>query len=108
HSQSFDVVIKIVITQVAKSKCRLAIYIRTDWSPFRPLSKGIVDRQALNDARADADDIAEAATDQIRRLGPRSRTKRAIQVYGQIGHRDEPVQFTPSEADAAKRQAVQP
>lgn len=108
HSQSFDVVTKIVITHVAKSKCRLAIYIRTDWSPFRPFSKSIVDRQALNDASADADDLAEAATDQIRRLGPRSRTKRAIQVYGQIGHRDSAVHFTPSEADAARRQAVQP
>lgn len=108
HSQSFAVVTKIVITHVAKSKCRLAIYIRTDWSPYRPFSKSIVDRQALNDATADADDLAEAATDQIRRLGPRSRTKRAIQVYGQIGRRADAVQFTPSEADAAKKQAVQP
>lgn len=108
HSQYFTIVTKIVITHISKSKCKLAIYIRTDWSTFPSISKSIVDRQALNDAAADADELAEAATDQIRRLGPRSRTKRAIQVYGHIGRRAQAVPFTPAEADAAKRQAVQP
>ena len=108
HSQYFNIIIKMVITHISKSKCKLAVYIRTDWATFPSLSKSIVDRQALNDASADAEDFAEAATDQIRRLGPRSRTKRAIQVYGHIGRQAQPVVFTPAEADAARRQAVQP
>lgn len=107
-SQYFTIVTKIVITHIAKSKCKLAIYIRTDWATFPSLTKRIVDRQAINDASADAEELAEAATDQIRRLGPRSRTKRAIQVYGHIGRREQAVPFEPAEADAAKRQAVQP
>lgn len=107
-SQYFTIVTKIVITHIAKSKCKLAIYVRTDWSTFPSLTKSIVDRQAINDALADAEELAEAATDQIRRLGPRSRTKRAIQVYGHIGRQAQAVPFEPAEVDAARRQAVQP
>ena len=108
HSQYFKVVTKIVITHIAKSKCKLAIYIKTEWKTFPSFSKSIVERQALNDAEADAEELAEAATDQVRRLGPRSRTKRAIQVYGHIGQETQPVPFTPAHADSAKKQAVQP
>ncbi|PKS12925.1 hypothetical protein jhhlp_000266 [Lomentospora prolificans] len=109
HSQYFKVVTKVVITHIAKSKCKLAIYIKTDWKKFPSFSKSIVERQALNDAEADAEELAEAATDQVRRLGPRSRTKRAIQVYGHIGHESQPTPFTPAtHADSAKKPAVQP
>ncbi|SPO02761.1 related to Snf1p protein kinase interacting protein (SIP3 protein) [Cephalotrichum gorgonifer] len=108
HSAAFTVITTIVITHISKTKCKLSIYVRTDWAKFRALYKSIIDRQALNDAEADAEDLAEAATDQVRRLGPRSRTKRAIQVYGHIGRQTQPVAYTPASADTAKKQAVQP
>ncbi|KAF7546640.1 hypothetical protein G7046_g9242 [Stylonectria norvegica] len=106
HSSWFTVVTKIVITHMAKSKCKLAIYIKIDWSKLPALSKNLVERQALRDAASDAEELAEVATDQVRKLGPRSRTNRAIQVYGQIGQQTQVVVFSPAATDTSKKQAV--
>ncbi|KAF4977486.1 hypothetical protein FZEAL_6005 [Fusarium zealandicum] len=108
HSTWFKVITKIVITHQAKSKCKLAIYTKIDWSKLPTLSKNLVERQALHDAASDAEEIAEVATDQVRKLGPRSRTNRAIQVYGQIGQQTEVVVFSPGATDSMRRQAIKP
>ncbi|RSM10298.1 hypothetical protein CEP52_003631 [Fusarium oligoseptatum] len=108
HSSWFKVITKIVITHVAKSKCKLAIYTKIDWSKLPALSKNLVERQALHDAASDAEELAEVATDQVRKLGPRSRTNRAIQVYGQIGQQTEVVVFRPGATDSAKKQVIKP
>ncbi|RBR06935.1 uncharacterized protein FIESC28_10878 [Fusarium coffeatum] len=108
HSSWFKVVTKIVITHVAKSKCKLAIYTKTDWSKNPALSKNLIDRQAIHDAASDAEELAEVATDQVRKLGTRSRTNRAIQVYGQIGQQTEVVVFSPASTDSTKKQVIKP
>jgi hypothetical protein len=108
HSQAFKIVTKIVITHVAKSKCKLAIFTEVEWSKNKSpaFSKNMVNRQAADDAINDAEELAEIATDQVRRLGPHSRTKRAIQVYGNIGQQTQVVVFTPSEADLHKKEQM--
>ncbi|OLN81630.1 putative PH domain-containing protein C19A8.02 [Colletotrichum chlorophyti] len=108
HSQYFKLVTKIVITHVAKSKCKLAIFTKVDWSKTPAFSKNLVERQALNDAEGDAEELADVATDQVRKLGAHSRTKRAIQVYGNIGQQTQVVVFSPADADAAKKQLIKP
>jgi hypothetical protein len=108
HSQMFKLVTKVVITHVAKSKCKLAIFIKADWTKSPGFSKNMVERQALEDAAFYAEELAEVATDQVRRLGPHSRTKRAIQLYGNIGHQTQVVDFSPADADTTKKQAVKP
>ncbi|CAK7216513.1 SNF1-interacting protein [Sporothrix bragantina] len=99
HSNAFKQVTKIVITHVAKSKCKLAIYVKVDWSKAPAFSKNLVERQALDDASRDAEELAELATDEVRKLGAHSRTKRAMQVYGNIGQQTKAVQFTPTDRD---------
>ncbi|KAK3949039.1 hypothetical protein QBC32DRAFT_44327 [Pseudoneurospora amorphoporcata] len=96
HSHAFKLITKVVITHVAKSKCKLAIYTKADWSKAPAIAKNMVERQALDDAANDAEELAEVATDQVRRLGPHSRTKRAIQVYGNIGQQTQVVVFSPN------------
>ncbi|KAL2752690.1 hypothetical protein ACRALDRAFT_1077851 [Sodiomyces alcalophilus JCM 7366] len=110
HSQYLKLVVKVVVTYVAKSKCKLAIYTRVDWTKTPALSWRLVERQALEDARSDAEELAELATDQVRKLGPHSRTKRAIQVYGHIGQQKQVMVFSPGESDAAtaKGQVIKP
>ena len=95
HSQAFKLVTKVVITHLAKSKCKLAIYTKADWSKAPPFAKNMVQRQALDDAANDAEELAEVATDQVRKLGSHSRTKRAIQVYGNVGQQTQVVVFSP-------------
>lgn len=97
HSQAFKLVTKVVITHLAKSKCKLAVYTKVDWSSKAPaFAKNMVQRQALDDAANDAEELAEVATDQVRKLGPHSRTKRAIQVYGNVGQQQgQVVVFSP-------------
>ncbi|CAK7233876.1 SNF1-interacting protein [Sporothrix curviconia] len=99
HSTAFKQVTKIVITHVSKSKCKLAVYVKVDWSKAPAFSKSLVERQALDDASRDAEELAELATDEVRKLGAHSRTKRAMQVYGNIGQQTKAVQFTPTDRD---------
>lgn len=100
HSSAFKIITKVVITHVGKSKSKLALYTKVEWSKTPPLSKMFVQRQALEDARRDAEELADVATDQVRKLGPHSRTKRAIQVYGNIGQQTQVVIFTPGDTMA--------
>ncbi|KAL2201071.1 hypothetical protein P885DRAFT_73421 [Corynascus similis CBS 632.67] len=95
HSHAFKLITKVVITHLAKSKCKLAIYTKVDWSKAPPFAKNMVQRQALDDAANDADELADVATEQVRKLGPHSRTKRAIQAYGNIGQQPQVVVFQP-------------
>ncbi|KAI1378257.1 hypothetical protein F4677DRAFT_412693 [Hypoxylon crocopeplum] len=108
HAHGFKLVTKIVITHVAKSKCKLAIFTKVVWSKPPALAKNLVERQALADAGQDAEELAEVATDQVRKLGHHSRTKRAIQVYGNIGQQPQVVVFTPGEADMSKKAQINP
>ncbi|MCP6519465.1 DUF4782 domain-containing protein, partial [Klebsiella pneumoniae] len=77
QTHAFKLVTKIVITHVGKSKCKLALFAKVAWSKTPAIGKKMIERQALNDSEADCDDLAEVATEQVRRLGPHSRTKRA-------------------------------
>jgi hypothetical protein len=95
HSHAFKLATKVVITHLAKSKCKLAIYTKADWSTTPAFAKNMVQRQALDDAANDADELADIATEQVRKLGPHSRTKRAIQLYGNVGQQAQVVVFSP-------------
>ncbi|KAH8673669.1 PH domain-containing protein [Xylariales sp. PMI_506] len=106
HATAFKLVTKIVITHVAKSKCKLAIFTKVAWSKAPALSKMMVERQALDDADQDAEELAEVATDQVRKIGPHSRTKRAIQIYGNVGLQTQVVLFSPGESDTAKKTRI--
>jgi hypothetical protein len=106
YSSAFRTVTKIVITHVAKSKCKLAIYTRVDWIRAPALVHSLVERQALRDAQSDAEELAELTTDQVRKLGHRSRTNRSIQVYGNVGHQTQIVVFSPGASDPKKKQPI--
>ncbi|KAI4597031.1 SNF1-interacting protein [Pestalotiopsis sp. 9143b] len=108
HAGAFKLVTKIVITHIAKSKCKLAIFTKVAWSKAPALSKNIVERQALDDADMDAEELAEVATDQVRKIGPHSRTKRAIQIYGNIGQQQQVVLFSPAETEKTKKTHIRP
>ncbi|KAI0887400.1 uncharacterized protein GGS22DRAFT_178533 [Annulohypoxylon maeteangense] len=108
HAHGFKLVTKIVITHVAKSKCKLAIFTKVVWTKPPALAKNLVEQQALDDAGQSAEDLAEVATDQVRKLGHHSRTKRAIQVYGNVGQQTQALVFTPNEADMAKKALINP
>lgn len=85
YRRSFKMVSKIVITHVAKSKSKLAVFTKVEWVKEPWIFKGVIDRQALGDVELDALDLVDLVTDQVRRLGPYSRTKKAIQIFGQVG-----------------------
>ncbi|EED20113.1 transcription factor SipA3, putative [Talaromyces stipitatus ATCC 10500] len=98
--RNFRLVSKIVVTYISKSKCKLAIYTKVEWlwSPY--VLKSIIDRQAMNDLEQDALDLVDLISDQVRKLGPRSRTKRAITIFGLIGHEKGVFQYSTADARA--------
>ncbi|KAI9699605.1 MAG: SNF1-interacting protein [Bogoriella megaspora] len=92
HSAQFLLHSKIIITHVAKAKCKLAIFTRSDWSdPSVSASlpaawkRRLIDTQAQTEMALDAADLADVVSDQVARLGPRSRTNKAVQIFGHIG-----------------------
>ncbi|ERF73960.1 hypothetical protein EPUS_05383 [Endocarpon pusillum Z07020] len=85
YRRNFKIVSKIVITHLAKSKSKLAIFTKVEWVRRPWMLKRIIDNQAMDDLELDALDLTDLATDQVRRLGPYSRTKKAIQIFGHVG-----------------------
>ncbi|PVH85112.1 hypothetical protein DL98DRAFT_558090 [Cadophora sp. DSE1049] len=106
HHKDFMLVSKIVITHVAKSKSKLAIYTKVDWSKAPTFSKGLVERQALDDSGLDADDLVDVIADQVRKLGPHSRTKKAINVFGHIGQQTSVSLFSAKDSGHSKRPQI--
>jgi len=91
---------------VAKSKCKLAIYTKVDWSKAPTFSKGLVERQALDDSALDADDLVDVIADQVRKLGPHSRTKKAINIFGHVGQQTSVSLFSAIESGHPKRPQI--
>ncbi|EXJ77448.1 hypothetical protein A1O3_09674 [Capronia epimyces CBS 606.96] len=84
---------KIVITHVAKAKCKLAVFIKVEWSSPPWMLGAVIERQALHDLELDSEDLADLVADQVRKLGAHSRTKKAVQIFGQVGHATEITQL---------------
>ena len=106
HHKDFMLVSKIVITFVAKSKCKLAIYTKVDWSKTPTFSKGLVQRQALDDSSLDAADLADVIADQVRKLGPQSRTRKAIHIFGHVGQQTSVSLFSAADSSHSKRPQI--
>ena len=106
HHKDFMLVSKIVITHVAKSKCKLAVYTKVDWSKTPTFSRGLVEKQALDDSTLDALDLADVITDQVRKLGPQSRTKKAIHIFGHVGQQTSVSMFSATESAHSKRPQI--
>lgn len=47
----------------------------------------------MNDLELDALDLVDLVTDQVRKLGANSRTKKAIQIFGHVGQQSQTMQF---------------
>ncbi|KAJ5678890.1 hypothetical protein N7462_007134 [Penicillium macrosclerotiorum] len=92
--RSFRLVSKVVITFMAKSKCKLAIYTKVEWlrSPYG--LRNIIDKRAYDDLEQDALDLVDLVSDQVRRLGAHSRTKKAITIFGHVGRQNNVSQFS--------------
>lgn len=93
YSQNFSLLTKIVITHHAKSKCRLAIYNKVDWTQTAGLFQGLINGQALRDLELDAMDLCDLVIDQVRKLGAQSRTKKAVLIFGQVGVQTQTLEF---------------
>ena len=91
--RNYRLVSKVVITHVAKGKCKLAIFTKVEWLKKPWVVGGLIERYAMNDLNLDALDIVDLVADQVRRLGPHSRTKKAIQIFGQLGQSTEITQL---------------
>lgn len=86
HRDSFLLLTKVVITHLAKSKCKLAVYTKVEWTRAPPLMKGIVAEAALKELELDALDLADVIADQVRNFASaHGRTKKAIQIFGSVG-----------------------
>ncbi|KAJ5691009.1 hypothetical protein N7488_011744 [Penicillium malachiteum] len=90
----FRLVSKVVITFVAKSKSKLAIYSKVEWLKTSYGLGTVIDKRAGDDLKEDALDLIDLVSDQVRRLGAHSRTKKAITIFGHVGRQSNVSHFT--------------
>lgn len=93
YRRGYRLVSKIVITHVAKAHCKLAIFVKVEWLRQPWLVQRIIEQHAMSDLELDALDLADLVSDQVRKLGARSRTKRAVQIFGQVGQSSDVTQL---------------
>lgn len=105
YARDFSLVSKIVITHVAKSKCQLRVFISVDWRKQPALSKNIIEKHAMDDLRLDAQDILNLVTDQVQKLGPNCYTKKAVEIFGHLGHQNEAATITVNDTAVVGRPA---
>jgi hypothetical protein len=84
---------KIVITHVAKARCKMAVFDKVEWTRPAWMFGRMIERQAMADLELDSLDLADLVSDQVRKLGLHSRTKKAVQIFGQVGHSTETTQL---------------
>ncbi|KAL8796835.1 MAG: hypothetical protein Q9195_000918 [Heterodermia aff. obscurata] len=102
-NQDFLILSKIVITHVAKSKCKLAIFTKVDWVRRRSILQSLITNRALRDLQLDALDLADVVAEQVRKIGAQSRTKKAVQIFGAIGQQTEVSEFASSDTPSSVR-----
>lgn len=99
YQDRFLLLTKVVITHVAKSKCRLAVYIKVDWTKAPPYAKTFIAEAALKDLELDALDLTDVIAQQVRTFASTNgRTKKAIQIFGQVGVQTQVSVFSGSDA----------
>jgi hypothetical protein len=97
--KDFSLVTKIVVTYVAKSKCKLAIFAKVQWHKSAGLSDRIIETHALRDLNTDALALQTMITDQVSKLSKTdTQTRKVVEIFGHVGHVTEPTQLTSPEA----------
>ena len=96
HSNDFSLLSKIVVTHLAKAKCKFAVYATTDWAKPSPFGATLIDSRAKYELEASASSLAEILSDQVSRLGSNggNNSRRAVQVFGNIGQQTQASQLT--------------
>ena len=87
YAKRYYLTTKFVITHVAKSRCKLAIFQQITWTrqPTWSYFTELVEKQALNTLEADALDLSNVAMDQVGKLGSHSKTNKAVEIFGGVG-----------------------
>jgi len=99
HRNDFLLLTKVVITHLAKSKCKLTVYIKVDWTKPSPYAQRIISDAALSDLELDALDLTDVIAEQVRNFASaHGRTKKAIQIFGQVGAQTQVLEFAGSDA----------
>ncbi|KAL8630762.1 hypothetical protein Q9189_003522 [Teloschistes chrysophthalmus] len=95
-------------TQAEQSPLKRDFEYQVDYHDTFRKSKSIancraVTRQAYRDLKAVALDLTDLITDQVRKLGAQSRTKKAVQIFGQVGVQTQALEFAGSDAPISPR-----
>ncbi len=124
-SNYFTVVLKIVITHVAKSQSKLSIYSRNDWSTVPVVGRSrlfqhildlahchtdLIENQASAYTQSYAESLADIVADQASRLGVQGGTsaRKAMNIFGPVGVQTQSIQLlasdlAPADLKSAKR-----
>jgi VASt domain-containing protein len=99
RSNFFTLVMKVVITHVAKSQCKLSIFSRVEWSKSPFFGKGLIDHQANAHLQSYATSLVDIISDQVSRLGNQGGTsaRKATNIFGGIGQQTQVIQLLASD-----------
>lgn len=86
--------LKVVITHVARSQCKLSVFCRVEWSKNPLFGKRLINHQANAHLNSYALSLGDIISDQASRLGQSGTTARkAINIFGAIGQQTQSIQL---------------
>ncbi|KAL9087351.1 MAG: hypothetical protein Q9159_003697 [Coniocarpon cinnabarinum] len=92
QAQAFSLVSKVVVTHEAKSKSKLCIYVKINWTQDPWVGKSLIERRAMDDMQSNALNMMDIVTEQVEKLGPGCSTRRVMEIFGSIGQLTEAAQ----------------
>jgi hypothetical protein len=109
-AKDFSIVSKIVVTHVAKSKCKFAIYAKVEWRKRPLLMRKLVEKQALADAGLLARSLTDILIDQVAMLGSSAynNSRKAVQIFGNVGQSKDVLQPVLSGLPTSSRDRIRP
>ncbi|KAI5290261.1 SNF1-interacting protein, partial [Ascosphaera acerosa] len=91
---SFRQVNKIVLTHVAKARCKLAVYTTLEWERRPYLIAHRIEECAMQDMKAASAQLMDIVTKEVRKLETQTnQMKKAVAIFGNIGHKREGIKF---------------
>jgi hypothetical protein len=109
YARRFSILSKIVVTHVAKSRCRFAVFAKIEWRKGRPPVVGrLVQAQARRDARVLAGSLTDILTEQVAMLGSDAynNSRKAVQIFGNVGVSREILQPVLADLPTSSRERI--
>jgi hypothetical protein len=99
----FTLIMKIVITHVSKSHCKLSLFTTLDWAQTPWIGRSLIEHQAIAYLESYANSLVDIVSEQASKLGVQGGigARKAVSIFGPVGISDQAIKLSTSDLAAA-------